>query len=160
MSVGLALLLAFGIGIVAGLRSVTAPAVTAWAAYLGWINLSGSPLAFMGTVWAAVIFALGALAEFVTDQLPTTPARTTTGPLLARIVMGALSGACLTIAAGASLALGALIGAIGGIAGAFAGYQARVGLVRKLNVKDVMVAVPEDLVAIGVGLLLVSRFSS
>jgi len=69
----LALLLAFSIGVVAGLRSLTAPAVVAWAAHLGWLNLHGSPLAFMGSVWAVAIFTLLALVEFVADQLPTTP---------------------------------------------------------------------------------------
>src|SRR5262249_24986307 len=93
MNSAFALLLAFGIGVVAGLRSMTAPAIVAWAAHLGWISLSGSHLAFMGSAWAVGIFTLGALAEFVADQLPTTPARTTAGPLAARIVMGSLTGA-------------------------------------------------------------------
>jgi uncharacterized membrane protein len=158
MNSGLVILLTLGIGVVAGLRSLTAPATVAWAAYLGWLNLHGSPIAFMGSVWAVAIFSLLALVEFVTDQLPTTPARTTAVPLTARIVMGALSGACLGVAGGASLWLGALLGAVGGIAGAFGGYQARVGLVRALHVPDFVVAVPEDLVAIGVGLLIASRF--
>jgi uncharacterized membrane protein len=158
MNSGLALLLAFGIGVVAGLRSLTAPAVVAWAAHLGWLNLHGSPLAFMGSLWAVAIFTLLAVVEFVTDQLPTTPARTTAVPLTARIVMGALTGACLGVAGGASLWLGALLGVIGGIAGAFGGYQARVGLVRVLHVPDFVVAIPEDLVAIGVGLLIASQF--
>src|SRR3989475_9441964 len=153
MSSGFALLLAFGIGIVAGLRSMTASAVVAWAAHIGWISLSGSSLAFMGSVWAVAIFTLGALAEFVADQLPAAPARTTAVPLVARIVIGLLTGACLGVAGGA-----ALIGAIGAIAGAFGGYQARVGLVRALHVPDFVIAVPEDLVAVGLGLLLVSRF--
>ena len=48
MNSGFALFLAFGIGVVAGLRSMTAPAVVAWAARLGWISLSGSHLAFNG----------------------------------------------------------------------------------------------------------------
>jgi uncharacterized membrane protein len=154
----LALLLAFGMGVVAGLRSLTAPAVVAWAAHLGWLNLHASPLAFIGSAWAVAVFTLLALVEFVTDQLPSTPARTTTIPLTARIVMGALTGACLGVAGGAMLWLGALLGAIGGIAGAFGGYQARVGLVRALHVPDFVVAVSEDLVAIGVGLLVASRF--
>ncbi|HEV2716487.1 MAG TPA: DUF4126 family protein, partial [Terriglobales bacterium] len=136
MNSGLALLLAFGIGVVTGLRSMTAPAVVAWAAHLGWINLSSSHLAFMGSAWAVGILTLGALGEFVADQLPTTPARTTAVPLAARIVMGLLTAACLGIAAGASLWLGGLIGAIGAIVGAFAGYRARVGLVRALQAPD------------------------
>jgi uncharacterized membrane protein len=158
MSSGFAVLLAFCIGVVAGLRSLTAPAVVAWAARLGWINLSSSPLASMSSAWAVGIFTLGALGEFIADQLPTTPARTTAVPLAARIVMGLLTGACLGAAAGASLLLGAIAGAIGAIAGAFGGYQARVGLVRVLQAPDFAIAIPEDLLAIGLGLFLVSRF--
>jgi uncharacterized membrane protein len=158
MHPSLALFLAFGIGVVAGLRSMTAPAVTAWAAHLGWIHLGGSSLAFMGSAWAVGVFTLGALGELVADQLPQTPARTKPGQLAARIVMGALCGACVARAGGDSLPLGAVLGAIGGIVGAFAGYRARVGLVGALKVPDAAIAVPEDLVAIGAALLLVSRF--
>lgn len=158
MNSGIALLLAFGIGVVAGLRSLTAPAVVAWAAHLGWINLHGSPLAFMGSMWAVDIFTILALVEFVADQLPNAPSRTAPVGLSARIVTGGLTGACMGIAAGTALWLGALAGAIGGIAGAFAGYHARVGLVRMLHAPDFAIAIPEDLIAIGFGLLLVSRF--
>ncbi len=157
MNSGFVLLLVFGIGVVTGLRSMTAPAVLAWAAHLGWISLSGSPLAFMGSAWAVGIFTVGALGEFVADKLPTTPARTAALGLTARIVIGLLTGACLAVAGGASYWLGA-IGAIGAMAGAFGGYQARVRLVRGLHVPDAAIAIPEDLVAIGLGLLLVSRF--
>jgi uncharacterized membrane protein len=152
------LFLALGIGVVAGLRSLTAPATVAWAAHLGWINLHGSPLAFMGTAWAVAIFTLLAVIELVADQLPNTPARTAPVGLSARVVMGALSGACVAIAGGGMPWVGALAGAMGGIAGAFGGYQARVGLARVLHASDYAIAIPEDLVAIGLGLFLVSRF--
>jgi uncharacterized membrane protein len=155
MHSGLALLLIFGVGVVAGLRTFTAPAVVAWAAYLGWIDLSGSRLAFVGSIWAVAIFTLGALAEYVIDLLPNTPARTDPRGLVARIVTGSLTGACLGVAGGASLWLGALIGAIGALAGAFGGHRVRVGLVRGLRVRDAVIAIPEDLAAIGLGLLLV-----
>ena len=112
----------------------------------------------MGSIWAVGIFTLGALGEFVADQLRSTPARTVPIQLGARIVMGLLTGACLGLAAGMSLWLGAIVGAIGAIAGTFGGYHARVGLVRGLQVKDIAVAIPEDLVAVGLGLFLVSRF--
>src|SRR5258708_29373150 len=137
---------------------MTAPAVLACAAHLGWIHLSGSPLTFMGSAWAVGFFTLGALGEFVADSLPTAPARTAAVGLTARIVIGLVTGACVGIAGGASYWLGALIGAIGAIAGAFGGYQARIRLVRGLHVPDAAIAIPEDLVAIGLGLLLVSRF--
>jgi len=38
---------AFLIGFFAGLRSLTAPAATAWAVYLGWLKLD-RPLALIG----------------------------------------------------------------------------------------------------------------
>jgi uncharacterized membrane protein len=158
MNSELALLLVFGIGVVAGLRTFTAPAVVAWVTYLGWVNLSGSRLAFMGSAWAAAIFTLAALGEYVFDLLPNTPPRTDARGLTARIVTGSLSGACLGVAGGISPWLGALIGLIGALAGAFGGYQARTRLVRGLRVRDATVAIPEDLVAVGLGLLCCSRF--
>ena len=158
MNSSLALGLSFAIGVVAGLRSFTAPAVVAWAARLGWINLHGTPLSFMGSAWAVGVFTILALAELIADKLPKTPSRTAPVGLCARIVTGAVGGACLAVAGGATLWLGALAGALGGMAGAFGGYHARVGLVRALRVPDFAVAIPEDLIAIGVGLFLASRF--
>jgi uncharacterized membrane protein len=152
------LLLSLGIGVVAGLRSLTAPAVVAWAAHLGWINLQGSPLAFMGTIWAVAIFTVLAIVELVADQLPNAPARTAPVGLSARVVTGALSGASLGIAGGGALWVTAVAGALGGIVGAFGGYQTRVRLVRTLHAPDFAIAIPEDLVAIGLALFLVTRF--
>jgi uncharacterized membrane protein len=146
-----------GIGIVAGLRAMTAPAAVAWSAYLGWLNLSGSPFAFMGSKWAVALFTLAALGEYVNDQLPKTPARTAAGPLIARIVMGALTGSCLGASGGASIIVAALLGAIGALIGAFGGYKARVGLVKSLGVPDFAIAIPEDLLAIGLALWMVKR---
>ena len=71
---------------------------------------------------------------------------------------GALTGACLAVASGSSALSGLAVGTIGAIVGAYAGYHARVDLVRALNAPDFTIAIPEDLVALGLGLLLVSRF--
>jgi uncharacterized membrane protein len=62
---GLGLCPAFGTGFVAGLNTMTASAVVAWAPHLGWINLSGTALSFVGSAWAVGIFTVGALVEFV-----------------------------------------------------------------------------------------------
>jgi uncharacterized membrane protein len=158
MNAGVVLLLALCIGIVAGLRSLVTPAVVAWVAHLGWINLQGSPLAFMATKWAAGIFTVLALVELILDQLPSMPPRTAAAGLSARIVTGALCGACLGVAGGATPWLGALAGAVGAIAGAFGGYHARVGLDHALCVPDFVTGIAEDLVAIELGVFLVSRF--
>ena len=149
--------LAVGIGIVAGLRSLTAPAVVAWAAHLGWLNLQDSPFAFMGSTVAVAIFSLLAIGELIGDKWPGTPARTALAPLLARIVMGGLCGECLCASAGQSLVIGAVLGGIGGVVGAFAGYEIRRRLVNKLHIKDLFVALCEDLVAIALACFLVSR---
>jgi uncharacterized membrane protein len=154
----LVLLLAFLIGIVAGLRSLTAPAVVAWAAHLHWLNLEHTPLGFLGSTAAVAVFTLAALAELIADKLPKTPSRTAPPGLIARFVFGGLSGTALAAAAGQSLVLGAVLGAAGGLAGAFAGYQARTRSVKALNAPDFVIALVEDAVAIGAGLFLASRF--
>lgn len=158
MTPALVLLLAFLIGMVCGLRSLTAPAVVAWAAHRGWINLDHTPLHFMASQAALVIFALFAVVELVADQLPLAPARTEPPGLIARIVLGALCGASLAVSGAQSMTVGAVLGAAGGIAGAFGGYQARTRLVRALTVPDYVIATLEDALAIGAGFLLVSRF--
>ena len=149
------LFLALGIGIVAGLRSLTAPAVVAWAAHLNWLNLRGSPLAFIGSTASAVIFSVLAFGELIADKLPTTPKRTAPAPLIARIITGGLCGACLCISTGQSLVVGTPLGATGGVIGAFLGYGIRRRL--DLRVKDLVVAVCEDVTAVGLALFLVSR---
>jgi uncharacterized membrane protein len=152
-----AFFLALGIGIVAGLRSLTAPAVVAWGAHLGWLNLHGSPLAFMGSTAAVAILSVLAVGELIADKLPMIPKRTAPAPLIARIITGGLCGACLCAAAGKSLLAGMLLGGIGGLVGAFVGYSVRRRLVNNLHIKDLVVAVCEDAVAIGLALFLVSR---
>jgi len=152
------LLLAFLIGVIAGLRSLTAPAVVAWGAHRDWVHLQSSPLAFMGATATVVVFTLLALAELVADQLPSTPSRTKPPGLIARILLGGLSGGALAISGSQSVALGAVLGAVGGVVGAFAGYEARTRLVRALRVPDYVIACLEDAVAIIGSLLIVSRF--
>jgi uncharacterized membrane protein len=149
------LLYAFLLGCVCGLRSMTAPAVVAWGAHLGWLHLQGSPLAFLGKKISLVIFSLFALGELVADKLPFIPPRTQVGPLGVRIVFGAMCGAALCFSAVASPIVGAIAGGLGGIAGAFAGYAYRRRF--SLTVPDLLLALLEDLVAVGGGLLLVSH---
>jgi len=149
------LLLALGIGFVAGLRSLTAPALVCWAAHLGWINLHNTPLAFLGTAIAVGIFTVLAIVELIGDVLPKTPPRTAAIGLIARIVLGGLSGACLYAAGAATPIVGAVIGIIGAVIGTYLGYYTRRGLVNGLKVNDVLIAIPEDIVAIGLAYLIV-----
>src|ERR1044071_6375418 len=103
-------LFTLGIGFVAGLRSLAPPAVVAWAAHLGWLNLNSSPLAFMESIIAVIIFSLLAVVELIADLLPQTGKRTAPVPLGARILMGGLCGACVCAASNQSLLIGAVLG--------------------------------------------------
>ena len=151
------LLLAFLIGAIAGLRALTAPAAVAWAGF-GHGILNHTSLRFMGRLPTAIIFAALAALELVADQLPTTPSRLAPTGLISRIVTGGLSGACLAAADAESIAVGAGLGAVGGVVGAFAGYHARRGLVRALKVRDLPIALLEDAIAIGGAIFIVTRF--
>jgi uncharacterized membrane protein len=148
------LALPFLIGFFAGLRSLTAPAATAWAAHLGWLNVQG-PLAWIGSTPAVAILTALALLELIGDKLPSTPSRTAPPGLIARIVMGGLSGACVGSAGGAAEG-GALLGILGALAGTFGGYLARINLGRALGAPDLAVAIVEDVVAIAGSLWTVS----
>jgi uncharacterized membrane protein len=152
-----ALLFALGIGFAAGLRSLTPPAVVAWAAHFGWLNLNNTPLAFMGSIITAVIFSILALFELFADLQPSTPKRTAPVPLIARIITGGLCGACVCAAASQSLIIGALLGGLGAVIGAFVGYEVRKKLVTALNIKDIFIALLEDLVTVGLACFFVTR---
>ena len=147
----------FSIGIIAGLRSLTAPALVSWAAQLGWLDLRSSWLSFLGSRAATVILTLLALAELVADKLPKTPNRTDLGPLIFRAITGGLSGMAICASAHQSPVIGAILGVLGSIAGAFAGYEIRHRLVKTFGLPDFGVALAEDIVAIGGGLLIVSH---
>src|SRR6476619_1205843 len=97
-------MLAFLIGVVAGLRSMTAPAAVSWAARLGWLHLENTPLAFLGFAATPYILSLFAIAELINDKLPKTPSRKALAPFSVRVVTGAFSGAALGAPSGALIA--------------------------------------------------------
>ena len=111
----------------------------------------------MNSKVALILFSILAIFELIGDKLPQTPKRTAIAPLLARIVLGALSGATIFAGMHQSVGVGAALGAIGGIIGAFAGYAVRKRAVISLGIKDFLFAICEDLIAIGLGAFLVFR---
>ncbi|KWV56208.1 hypothetical protein AS026_35395 [Rhizobium altiplani] len=146
------LLLAFLIGIIAGLRAMTAPAAVAWAAALGWFDVSQTPLAFMGYRWAPWILTLLAVVELITDQLPSTPSRKVPMQFAARLIMGGLAGATIGVT-GVSLVGGLIAGVVGAAIGTFGGAAARGKLAAAFG-KDTPAALIEDAVAI-IGALII-----
>ena len=142
-----ALAVALLIGVIAGLRALTAPAAVAWAAYAGWLTLSGSWLNFLSHSMTPWVFTVLALGELVTDQLPSTPSRTVPVAFGTRIVSGGICGAAIGFDSGA-LWSGAIVGVIGAIIGTLGGRAAR-GTLAAYFGKDRPAAFIEDAVAIG-----------
>ncbi|MGH6859088.1 MAG: DUF4126 domain-containing protein [Phyllobacterium sp.] len=146
--------LALLIGIVAGLRAMTAPAAVSWAVAFGWLDPGDGWLGLFGHAFAPWILTLLALAELVTDQLASTPSRKVPVQFGARIVMGALSGAAIGVAGG-TLAGGLIAGAIGAVIGTLGGAQARGWLAARFG-SDRPAALIEDAVAIVGAFLIVA----
>ena len=147
MTHALVLLMALLIGVVAGLRSLTAPAVVAWAGFLGWINLQHTWASWMANIITVVILSVLAVGELVNDKLPKTPARTAPPIFAARLITGGFSGAVIGAAWHWTFtSLGA--GVIGAVLGTLGGYHARKALVAVRNGHDLPIALLEDAVAI------------
>ena len=148
-------LLAFLIGVIAGLRAMTAPAAISWAARLGWRHLDNTWLGFLGYTATSYGFSVLALGELITDQLPSTPSRKVPLQFGTRIVSGGLCGAAIGAGSDAWIA-GLLAGVVGAIAGTLGGAEARSRLAKAFG-KDLPAALLEDAVALGGAFLIVSR---
>jgi uncharacterized membrane protein len=146
-------LLALLIGIIAGLRSMMAPAAVSWGARLGWLNLAPTGLAFLGAAITPWILTALAVGELVADQLPSTPSRTLPVPFGTRILSGGVSGAAIGAASG-SLVTGLIAGVVGAVIGTLGGRVARGKLAAAFG-KDRPAALIEDAGAIGGAFLIV-----
>jgi uncharacterized membrane protein len=135
-----ALLGAFGLGFVAGLRTFTAPAALAF---------SRGPI-------LTVIALLAALFEYVMDTLPNTPSRTDPrGGLIPRIVSGGFCGWVIAAAWGGSSFAGAVAGIAGSLVGTYGGHAARLAAIARIGALPA--ALVEDVVAIGLAAFIVTR---
>jgi uncharacterized membrane protein len=154
MDVMTGLVLPLLIGVMAGLRAMTAPAAISWAARLGWLDVASTRLAFLGygvTPWVLTALALG---ELVADQLPSTPSRTVPVQFGTRLLVGGLCGAAIGITGGA-LVIGALAGIAGAIIGTLGGRAFRARLAGAFG-SDRPAAFIEDAVAIVGSLVIVA----
>ncbi len=140
------IVLAFVIGIVAGLRAMMAPAAAAWAALAGRLQLDGSWLAFLGYRFTPWILSLLAVGELVTDQLPSTPSRKVPVQFGARLVTGGVAGAAIGSGVGSWL-MGLLLGLLGAVIGTLGGAALR-GRMAAAFGSDRPAALIEDAVAI------------
>ncbi len=143
-------LLAIAIGIIAGLRTMIPLAALSWAAYLGWLDFSATPYAFVGHAATAIVVTVLAIGELITDQLPNTPSRRVPMQFGARIFVGAVAGGLLT----GDWIIGALLGAVGAVIGTLAGAELRGRLAKALG-RDLPAALIEDALAVLGAILIV-----
>lgn len=140
---------AFGIGVVAGMRSLTACAALTWAA---------SDRRTRGTLIPAGPVARGvataaALAEMAGDKMPFAPDRRIPPSFALRLAIGAIGGGALAGRHGSPMR-GALAGGVGAVAGTLLGRAAR-GADAQTTPGRVR-GVVEDVAAIGLAALVVA----
>lgn len=146
-------ILALVIGVVAGLRALTAPAAVIWAAGTGFLDISATWLAFLGFRWTPWIISSAAIGELVNDKLSTTPSRKILSQFTVRIVMGGLSGAVIALSVGNWVG-GLIMGVVGAVVGTYGGDALRSSLAKLLG-KDLPAALMEDLIAILLAVIVV-----
>jgi uncharacterized membrane protein len=134
------LLLALGIGFVSGLRTFTSLAALALSRGIG--------------VWS-IVLGLGALGEYVADASPKIPSRTALPSIVIRPLSGAIAGWFISAWHGGSPVAGAIVGVIGALIGTYGGHAARAAAIAKIGALPAAVA--EDVVAVGLSALLVTR---
>jgi uncharacterized membrane protein len=139
------------LGITVGLRTMTAMAVLCWFAWLQLLPQHGWSF-WVGSLISVIAFTVFALGEYVVDTLPSTPSRTAPGPLISRIVFGALTGALVAHAIVEPAAGGAIFGTIGALIGAFGGVRVRMYWSKALG-KDLPVALAESAIALALAVL-------
>lgn len=140
-------LFALLIGVAAGSRTFTPPAVVSWAARLRWLHLSGTPLGFLGAAATPIVFTLLAIGELILDKLPSTPSRKAPTGFSARIVSGAFCGAALGLSGGGAFG-GLIAGGIGAVVGTLGFSEFRARLAQAFGGRDLPAALIEDACAI------------
>jgi len=148
----LVLVFALLIGVIAGLRAMTAPAVVAWGAFLGWIDVDGKWSDWMANPVTVGLLTVLLLVELVTDQLPKTPSRKVPPQFIARLVTGGFAGAVIGSASFHTF-IGTGAGMVGAVLGTLAGAELRSRIAAARGGNDRPGAFGEDVLAVGGGFL-------
>jgi uncharacterized membrane protein len=137
------ILFAFAMGIVAGLRTFTAPA----AFFLTRGGIAG------------YILAVLAICEYIADALPKTPARTGLPAVSIRSLSGAITGWFIASIGGSTQGVvGAVAGVAGALVGTYGGYAGRMAAIAKFGA--IPAAVVEDVIAIALAVLVMLQYAA
>ncbi len=143
------------LGVVTGMRSMTAITALSWAAWLALVPEHGWAT-WIAHLVVAIIFTLCALGEYGVDTLPQTPRRTTLGPALVRVIVASLVGAMVATAIDEPVAGGVLFGSVGAVIGTWGGFFVRMTVARIFR-RDLPAALLESASAITLAVLAILR---
>jgi uncharacterized membrane protein len=141
------------LGFITGMRTMTPMAVLCWFAWLKLLPLNGSWASWCATLPAVVIFTLLAAAEYVADKFGMSPRPTRIPFLIVRFFFGGLVGAILASALNASGVEAGTLAVLGALVGAFAAYQLRRQLTRRIGCQTWHVTLTEDIFAVACAIL-------
>ncbi len=140
-----------GLGAATGLRSMAAPSqLSRYLCESPGRAAKGRAAGVMAWPAARSVLQFAALGEMVVDKLPIVPDRIEAGPLLGRVVWGAVAGGVLAQLNRESCIQGALLGGAAAAAATatYAGYYVRKALTQDEGLPDLPVALSEDVIAI------------
>lgn len=141
-----------GIGLLAGMRSASAPAITSYIlSHHKSKALARSGLSFMQTNAIASGLKYMAVLEFIGDKLPMAADRIKPVSVAARCVSGALAGAGIFKASGGNAWLGALLGGSTAIASTYGSFLLRKATVKTSGIVDPIIGAIEDALVVGAG---------
>ena len=144
-----------GLGAVAGLRSMTAPALLSSNLLTYHPHaLDGSPLRWLKKPLVAHGLKLLAASEMTADKLPQMPARIVPISLVGRAAAGALVGATLYKINHDKQLTGTLVGALAAVGATYAGYFLRKKATEGSGLSSGVVGGLEDALTLGIGLAL------
>ena len=150
---------AFGWGVIAGMRSMSAPALASHFLSRTFSPvLAGSSLRFLQSAKVATGLKVLAATEIIGDKLPGAPNRIAAPVLTFRILSGALVGAAYHQQSFQSKWVGAVLGGIGAVAGSYGFYYLRTKLPKSTATPDLVWAQAEDALMVTGGISLANTF--
>lgn len=142
----------FGIGVVAGMRSMMAPAVLSHKlSHTIPASEPHSAVEYAANPTTATVLKVLAVGELIADKLPGTPARTDLPGLGFRMLSGGTCGALMNQVEGQAVAQGAVLGGFGAVVGSFLFMRLRLWIDEELGLPDPVVALAEDALTVALG---------
>jgi len=144
---------AMALGALAGMRSLSAPALLSRALPdKHHVDLAGTPLRFLQNRYVSYTLMGLAATELLGDKLPVAPDRIEKPSLLMRAGSGAMVGAAVYAGNRKSMTTGAAIGAVAAVAATYASFYLRKILGDRTHIADPVIGILEDVLVVGSGL--------